>query len=130
MASERTLGQLVADASSDLSSIVKGEISLAKMEIKSDVAKGGKGAGLLVGAGIFGLYTLGFLLTAGAWGLVKAGLPTWAGFLIVGGVLLLITLILALMGKSALSKIQGKPVKTIDNAQKTVAAIKPPKAAS
>ena len=68
------------------------------------------------------------LLTAAAWGLVAAGLPEWAGFLIIGGVLLVITLILALMGKSALSKMQGKPVKTIDNAQKTVAALKPPKA--
>ena len=48
-------------------------------------------------------------------------------YLIIGGVLLVITLILALMGKSALSKMQGKPVKTIDNAQKTVAAIKPAK---
>ncbi|MBC9956427.1 phage holin family protein [Yimella sp. cx-51] len=128
MAQERTLGQLVADASQDLSSIVKGEIALAKMEIKSDVSKGGKGAGLLVGAGIFGLYTLGFLLTAGAWGLFAAGLPRWAAFLIVGGVLLLITLVLALMGKSALSKVKGKPVKTIDNAEKTIAALKPPKA--
>ncbi|GAA3679088.1 MULTISPECIES: phage holin family protein [Yimella] len=128
MAQERTLGQLVADASQDLQSIVKGEIALAKMEIKSDVSKGGKGAGLLVGAGIFGLFTLGFLLTAGAWGLFAAGLPRWAAFLIVGGVLLLITLILALMGKSALSKMQGKPVKTIDNAEKTIAALKPPKA--
>lgn len=128
MAQERTLGQLVADASQDLQSIVKGEIALAKMEIKSDVSKGGKGAGLLVGAGIFGLFTLGFLLTAGAWGLFAAGLPRWAAFLIVGGVLLLITLVLALMGKSALSKMQGKPVKTIDNAEKTIAALKPPKA--
>lgn len=128
MAQERTLGQLVADASQDLQSIVKGEIALAKMEIKSDVSKGGKGVGLLVGAGIFGLFTLGFLLTAGAWGLFAAGLPRWAAFLIVGGVLLLITLILALMGKSALSKMQGKPVKTIDNAEKTIAALKPPKA--
>lgn len=128
MAQERTLGQLVADASQDLSSIVKGEIALAKMEIKSDVSKGGKGAGLLVGAGIFALFMLGFLFTAAAWGLVAAGLPNWAGFLIIGGVLLLITLILALMGKSALGKMQGKPVKTIDNAQKTVAALKPPKA--
>lgn len=128
MAQERTLGQLVADASQDLSSIVKGEIALAKMEIKSDVSKGGKGAGLLVGAAVVALFMLGFLLTAAAWGLVAAGLPEWAGFLIIGGVLLVITLILALMGKSALSKMQGKPVKTIDNAQKTVAALKPPKA--
>lgn len=122
---ERTLGQLVSDASTDVSSIIKGEIALAKLEIKSDVSKGGKGAGMLVGAGIFALFMLGFLCSALAWGLNAAGLPVWAGMLITAGVLLVITLILALLGKSALSKMQGKPKRTIDNAQKTVAAIKP-----
>lgn len=122
---ERTLGQLVSDASTDVSSIIKGEIALAKLEIKSDVSKGGKGAGMLVAAGIFALFMLGFLFGALAWGLNAAGLPVWAGMLITAGVLLVITLILALLGKSALSKMQGKPKRTIDNAQKTVAAIKP-----
>ncbi|NHN56838.1 phage holin family protein [Calidifontibacter sp. DB0510] len=125
---ERTLGQLVADASGDLSSIVKGEIQLAKLEIQADVAKGGKGAGLLAGAGLFGLFALGFFLTTAAWGLVAAGLPTWLGFLIVAVVLLIITIVLALLGKSALSKVRGKPERTIANAQKTVSALKPPKA--
>lgn len=122
---ERTLGQLVADASSDVSSIIKGEIALAKLEIKSDVSKGGKGAAMLAAAGVFALFMLGFLLSALAWGLHELGLPVWASMLIVAGVLLLITLVLALMGKSALSKVKGKPERTIDNAQKTVAAIKP-----
>ncbi|RNI18300.1 phage holin family protein [Flexivirga caeni] len=124
---ERTLGQLVADASTDLKAIVKDEIALAKVEIKSDVAKGGKGAGLLAGAGLFALYLLGFLLLTLAWGLHAAGLQLWIGLLITSGVLLLITLILALLGISALKKIKGKPERTIDNAQRTVAAIKPPK---
>ncbi|MBO1753751.1 phage holin family protein [Allobranchiibius sp. CTAmp26] len=124
---ERTLGQLVADAQTDVKDIVKGEIALAKLEIKADVAKGGKGAGLLAGAGLFGLYALGFLLTAAAWALALV-VPTWAGFLIVGGVLLLITIVLALIGISALKKIKGKPERTIDTSQKAIAAVKPPKA--
>lgn len=124
---ERTLGQLVADAQTDVKDIVKGEIALAKLEIKADVSKGGKGAGMLVGAAIFGLFTLGFLLTAGAWALALV-LPTWAGFAIVGGVLLLITLVLALIGIGALKKIKGKPARTIETSQKAVAAVKPPKA--
>ena len=91
---ERTLGQLVADASSDVSSIIKGEIALAKLEIKSDVSKGGKGAAMLAAAGVFALFMLGFLLSALAWGLHELGLPVWASMLIVAGVLLLITLVL------------------------------------
>ncbi|TWE10012.1 phage holin family protein [Rudaeicoccus suwonensis] len=124
---ERTLGQLVADASTDLQAIVKDEVALAKLEIKSDVAKGGKGAVLLAAAGIFALYMLGFLLLTLAWGLYAAGLSVWLGMLITAGVLLVITLILALLGISSLKKIKGKPARTIDNAQKTIAAIKPPK---
>lgn len=122
---ERTIGQLVADASTDVSAIVKGEIALAKLEIQADVAKAGKGIGLLVGAGVFALFMLGFLLSALGWGIHAAGLPVWASMLIVAGVLLLITLLLALMGRSALSKIQGKPQRTISNAQQTVQALKP-----
>lgn len=124
---ERSLGQLVADASTDLKSIVKDEIALAKVEIKADVSKGGKGAVLLAGAGIFALYLLGFLLLTLAWGLHALGLPVWLGMLITAGVLLVITLLLALVGISALKKVKGKPERTIDNAQRTVAAVKPPK---
>ncbi len=124
---ERSLGQLVADASTDLKAIVKDEIALAKVEVKADVAKGGKGAGLLAAAGLLALYMLGFLLLALAWGLHALWVPLWAGMLITAGVLLVIILVLALLGKSALNKVKGKPERTIDNAQRTVAAIKPPK---
>lgn len=124
--SERTLGQLVSDASTDLSNIVKGELDLAKLEIKSDVQKAGKGGGMLAAAGVFALFMLGFLLTAAAWG-ISEGLdwPNWAGFLIVAGVLALIAGILALVGLKSIKKVKGKPERTIDNAQRTVAAIKP-----
>ncbi|NNG38035.1 phage holin family protein [Flexivirga sp. ID2601S] len=125
---ERTLGQLVADASTDLQAIVKDEIALAKVEIKADVSKGGKGAGLLAAAGLLALYMLGFLLLTLAWGLHAAGLSIWLGMLITAGVLLVIVLILALLGISALKKIKGKPERTIAGAQQTVAALKPPKA--
>ena len=124
----RTLGQLVADASTDLQAIIKSEIELAKIEIKADVAKGGKGAAMLAAAGLFVLYLLGFLLLTLAWSLHAAGLSVWLGFLIISGVLMMITLILALIGINTLKKVKGKPQRTIDNAQKTVAAVKPPKA--
>lgn len=124
---ERTLGQLVADASTDVSGIVKGEIDLAKVEMKSEVQKAVKGGAMLAVAGVLALYMLGFLLTAGAWGLFAAGMSRWLSFLIVAGVLLVIVLILALVGKKQFDKMQGGPKATIDNAQKTVQAVKPTK---
>lgn len=122
---ERTLGQLVADASADVSSIVRSEIELAKTEITSDIANAGKGVGMFVGAAVLGLYGFGLLLLGGAWGLHAAGLPIWAGLLIVAGVLFLIAAILGLVGKKSLSKVKGKPERAIANAQETIAAIKP-----
>lgn len=122
---ERTLGELLADASADLSSIMRSEIELAKIEVKSDVSKAGKGAGMFAGAAVLGLFGFGLLLLAAAWGLAAAGLPVWAGMLIVAVLLFVVAAVLALIGKKSIDKVQGKPVKTIENAQLTVQAVKP-----
>lgn len=127
---ERSIGQLVSDASTDVSSLLRSELELAKIEVASDVKNAGKGAGMFVAAGVLGLYAFGLLLLGAVWGLEALfGLPLWAGFLIVMGVLLIIAAILALVGKKNVSRVKGKPEKAIANAQQTVAAVKPaPKA--
>jgi hypothetical protein len=122
---ERSLGQLVADASADLSSIMRSEIELVKVEVKNDVSQAGKGAGMFAGAAVLGLYGFGLLLLAAAWGLVAAGLPVWLGLLIVAVLLFVIAAVLALIGKKAMAKVKGKPEKTIENAQQAVQAVKP-----
>ncbi|MFC6712628.1 phage holin family protein [Branchiibius cervicis] len=43
MADQRSIGQMVSDVTTDLSSIVHNEIALAKLEIKGDITKGGRG---------------------------------------------------------------------------------------
>lgn len=121
--SSRSLGQLVSDVSTDLSQIVRGEMELAKAEIKQDVTHAGKGAGMFAGAAVLGLYGLG-LLFLGLAGVVAIWLPWWAGLLIMAGVLLLIAGILALIGKKSVSSVKGKPEKTIDHAQQTVDSLK------
>lgn len=123
-ATERTLGQLVADATHDVSSIMRSEILLAKAEIGADVKKAGVGGAMFAVAGVFGFLALILLLIAAAYGLVAAGLAPWLSFLIVAGVLLVAAAILALVGKSTVSKIKGKPERTIKNAQDTIVAIR------
>ncbi len=122
---ERTLGQLVADATHDISSIMRAEIALAKAEISADAKKAVAGAGMFAVAGVLAFLALILLLIAAAYGLVAAGLAPWLSFLIVAGVLLVIGVILALVGKSRLSKVKGKPERAIKNAQDTIAAIRP-----
>jgi len=121
---ERTLGQLVADATHDISSIMRGEIALAKAEIGADVKKVGIGGAMFAVAGVFGFLALILLLIAAAYGLVAAGLSPWSSFLIVAIVLLVLAAVLALVGWSAVKRIKGKPERTIKNAQDTVVAIR------
>lgn len=124
MADQRSIGQMVSDVTTDLSSIVHNEIALAKIEIKSDVTRGGKGAVLLAVAAVAALYGLGFLLSAAASGIHALGLPSWLSILIVAVVLFIVAGIVAMVGIKNLKRVKGKPVKTIDNAQKTIAAVK------
>jgi len=122
---ERTIGQLVADATHDIEGIVRGEIALAKAEVTDGAKVLGKGAGLLAGAAFLVLMGVVFLLHSAAWG-ISTWLPVWAGYLIVAVVVLIIAAILGLMGKKALETARPAPERAIDQAQRTIAVIKEP----
>ena len=122
---ERTIGQLVADATHDLEGIVRGEIALAKAEVTSGAKVIGKGVGLLAGAGFLALMGVVFLLHSAAWGIAE-WLPVWAGYLIVAVVILIVGAVLGLLGKKALDNAKPAPERAIDQAQQTIAVIKEP----
>lgn len=121
---ERSVGQLVADVSRDLSDIVRHEIALAKAELKVDVRNGALGGGLFAAAGYFAFLSVIIFLIAGAYGLTEAGLPAWAAFLIVGGALLLLAGLFVLIGINRVKKV-GAPQRTIKSVKETVAAVRP-----
>lgn len=122
---ERTIGQLVADATQDISSIVRSEVTLAKAEMKADAKKAGVGAGLFAVAGTLAFLALILLLIAAAYGLAAAGLAPWLAFLIVAAVLLIIAMILALGAKRSIGGVKGKPERAIKSTQETIAAVRP-----
>lgn len=124
MAEERTLGQLVADATNEMSGIVRAEIALAKAELRADVKNGAVGGALFGVAGYLAFLASILLVIAAGFGLVRAGLDAWLAFLIVAVVLLLLAGVLALVGKSRVSKV-GPPERTIRSTKETLAAIKP-----
>ncbi|GAA5167149.1 phage holin family protein [Ornithinimicrobium tianjinense] len=120
---ERSIGQLVSDVSNDVSQIMRGEIELAKAEIKQDVAHAGKGAGMFAGAAVFALYGLG-LLFLGMAAVIAIWLPVWASILIMAALLFVVAGVLALVGKKQVTQVKGKPERAISNAQETVATLK------
>jgi hypothetical protein len=124
MAEERTLGQLVADASHDVSDLVRHEIALAKAEIKNDVRNAALGGAMFGAAGYLGLLATIMLCIAAGYGLVAAGLTAWGAFLVVAGALLLLAGLLALIGLSRVKKV-GPPERTIRTTKEVIAAVKP-----
>lgn len=104
---KQSVGEMISKVSQNLTALVRGEVDLMKAEATTKVAKMGKGAGLLGGAAVIGLYAFGILLLAAVWGLANL-VPLWLAALIVGVVLVIIAAVLALMGKSSLDK--GKEV--------------------
>jgi hypothetical protein len=123
MAEERTLGQLVADASQDLSELVRYEVALAKAEIAADVKRGVKAGGLFAVAGFLGLLALITLVIAAGYGLVAAGMSAWLAFLVVTGSLLLLAGLLSLVGILLIRRIKP-PERTIRSTRKTIAAVR------
>jgi uncharacterized membrane protein YqjE len=61
---DRSLGQIVSDVSNDFATLMKQEVELAKVELKQELTKVGKGAGMLGGAGLSGWFVLLFLSLA------------------------------------------------------------------
>ncbi len=104
--------------------IAKLELKLALLELKKKAAALGVGVGLLVGAAVLGLFGLGFLLAASAAGLATT-LPMWLALLIVGIVLVLVTGLLALLGRNSLRRaVPPVPEQAITEAKVTKEAVK------
>lgn len=108
---DRSLGQIFSDVTEDLTTLIRQEMDLAKTELKQEVAKTGKGAGLLGGAGVAGHFVLLFLSLAATFALDEA-MPLWLAALIVMVVWGIIAAVLALMGKKAIKEANPQLPKT------------------
>jgi hypothetical protein len=117
-----TLGQLFASASRDFSTLIRGEIQLAKAEVKVDVVNAAKGGGMFGAAGFLVLLAVILLSIAAAYGLTALGLHPGLAFLAVALFYLLVAGLLAFVGLRAVKRV-GPPARTIRTAKDSVAVI-------
>ena len=92
---DRSVGDLVSEAVSDISRLVKYETDLAKSELLADLRRVGISAGLAATILVTSFLMLVMLCFALAYGLQTLGVWDWASFLIVTGVLIVLAAIFA-----------------------------------
>ena len=108
-----SVGQLVGEAASDLSKLMRLELELAKAEIKEEAKKAGKGAGMLGGAGLAGYFVALFLSLTLMWALGGA-LDLWLAALIVAVLWAIVAAVLFVMGRKQMKEVNPKPEQTVE----------------
>ncbi len=121
---DETIGAAVHRLSEQLPELVRSEVRLAQAELAEKGKRAGLGIGLFGAAGVFGLYALGGLFVSAAI-LLDLVLPLWAAALIVTGVLLVLTLGLALNGRAQVAQATpAAPERAIAGVKEDVEAVK------
>ncbi|GAA2276503.1 membrane protein [Streptomyces ruber] len=119
-----SVGELVGQATEQLSLLVRQEIALAKEELTEKGKRAGRGGGLLGGAGAVAY--VGLMAAAGTGvAALSLVLAVWAAALIVTGVLFVVAGVLAMMGRAQLRRATPPmPERTIDSVKADVEEIK------
>jgi len=123
-AGDRSVGELVHQATEQISQLVRQEAALAKAELTAKGKRAGRGGGLLGAAGALAYVGL-FALAAAAGAALALVLPVWAAALVVAGALFLIAGLLALVGRAQLRQVgPPTPQRAIGSVRADVEVIK------
>ncbi|MBV7695102.1 phage holin family protein [Streptomyces sp. TRM70350] len=119
-----SVGELVGQATEQLSQLVRQEIHLAKEELAEKGRRAGRGGGLLGAAGAVAYAGL-LALAATAAAALSLTLPVWAAALIVTGVLFALAGLLAATGRAQLRRAAPPtPEETLGSVRADVEEIK------
>jgi hypothetical protein len=118
-----SIGELVRDATAQMSTLVRAEVELAKSEITRDVKKGLTGSVFFIAAGVVLLYSTFFFFFFLA-ELLDTWLWRWAAFLIVFLLMVAATALFGFLGYRKVRRIRG-PQQTIESVKETTAALTP-----
>lgn len=117
----QSVGAVVRDVTTQLSTLVRAEVELARAEVTAEVRKGLKGSVFFLFALAIVLFSLFFLFIALA-ELLSIWLFSWAAYLVVFGVMLLAAGTFALLGYARVRRIRA-PERTISTVRDTAQAL-------
>jgi hypothetical protein len=110
---DRSLGELFGDLSNDLSTLMRKEIQLARIEIKDEMKNAGRAGGMLGGTALAGYMAFLLLSFAAAWALDEV-MPTGWAFCIIGVIYAVVAGVLYLKGREELRKVNPVPEQTVE----------------
>ena len=121
---DQSTSELVQRASEQITRLVRDEIALAKAELAEKGKHAGIGVGLFGGGGVLAMYGVGAMV-ATLIVVLDLFLPLWLAALIVTVVLFLVAGILALIGKSQVTKaVPPEPAEAVAGFKADVAEVK------
>lgn len=115
---------LLVDTLRHFSALMQGELCLARAEMSNIITRAGVGVLLIAIAMLIALVSLNVLASAAVAYIAQSGLSVGLAALIVGGTLIALAVIFALMGKSRLSADALTPDRTAENLRSDITAIK------
>ena len=115
-----SIGELVKDATAQVSTLVRAEVELARAEIVRDVKKALTGSLFFISALVVLFYSTFFFFFFLA-ELLDTWLLRWGAFLIVFAIMVVATALLALLGYLKVRRIRG-PRETIESVKETRSA--------
>ncbi|MFF1542586.1 phage holin family protein [Streptomyces sp. NPDC058291] len=112
-ADDRTVGELLSVVTSDVQTLFRQEVELAKVEVRQEATKAGKAAGMYGGAGFAGYMVVLFLSLAAVLGLANVIDGGWAA-LIVAAVWAVVAAVLYQRGRTRMRTVAPKPEQTVE----------------
>jgi Putative Actinobacterial Holin-X, holin superfamily III len=123
-ADQRSVAQLITDATNQVSTLVRDEIRLAILELQQKGKRIGVGAGLLGGAGLVAMYGMGAIV-AGVILLLATVMAAWLAAFIVGGAVLFIAAVMALFGRGQARRAAPPiPKRAVESVKQDIAVVK------
>jgi type IV secretory pathway TrbD component len=115
---DASVGELIGNVAADLSRLMRQELELAKAEMKVEVGKAGKGAGLLGGAGYAGVM-LGIFASLTLVFLLDLAMPLWVAALLVTVLWAVVAAVLFTKGRAQLKTVNPTPTQTVNSLKET-----------
>ena len=115
----RSIADVLQDILTNVQTIIRSEVRLAKTEITEEATKAGRAAGMLAGGAVAALFTVWLFLLTVVLALATV-IPMWSAALLVFVIMAAVTTVLLNAGKKRMKTVHAKPEKTIETVKENV----------